>query len=616
MPASVHAGRSSVKLPQMQSSGTGILGVFARNIRRLVSSFREKPAAKLDDYLLEHFMLYHGLVGSSPENQPRFKDVRRNIADALKHKSSSELAIALKLPPLWWEEKLQQIFAEAAPQFADELPSCLLPAGESFELPPESDPLRHPDWRVRANAAKAMAQLQMFDAVPRMVAALNDEDNEQKTAFCHIAYSLSRLQNQQSHQALAAHLYSDEPWFRVDAAGALACWPLAEVDSDLMTAIVEPHALTDYMAIAIVRRHQPTELLRQSDEMMQEGALEVVIGMLQAVQGTFSDDILIEARVHTCLPRLLELSRQEATPRRWRAVGALSAWIIDKVDDITFQDRTASKSKLVTQAREAAGEVSASRITQPLLAWLITNYERPDHGSQLRHAARLAGDIKLVDAAPYIVPLASLHSPALNESIDALASLGQKNTAPHLVQLARQLVDIDERASRTPSKQPVFEDNPAAAKTYWHILRALGSVPDSSAVEYLLTACRDFAADKRQQALSSLIALGQVDDLRQKYDEAIYTHVHEALSDPSPQVRTAALHGVADLKLPGLLPAVLRLAHAPETVVWRQADSTLQTLHAEGFAAPVEQSLTDAVFQERDQFKRQRLKSLLESLRT
>jgi len=600
----------------MQTTKRGILDVFARQVRRVMSAFREKPKVVLDDYLMEHFMLYHGLVGTSPENQPRVKDVRTDIFDALKHGSSAEMCIGLKLPPLWWDDRLNKIFTEAREQRVGNITDCLLPAGGSFELAAESDPLRHPDWRVRANAARVLGQLQIPAAVPRMIAALNDGANDQKAGFCHIAYALSKLQTTPSKEALAAHLRSEEPWFRVDAAGALAFWPLQEVGAELMSAQLDPHALSDYMAVAVAKQHQPTELLTQSSDLLQEGALEVVIGLLQASQGTFSNDILIEARLHTCLPRVLDLARQHGTPRRWRAVHSLCDWIDGDVSDIVYQDRTASTADLRALTSRAREEFAFDKIQPQLLSWLKDHYETLNEGSQLRHAARLAAECQLTDAAPYMVSLAVPRSPAVNEAVDALCALGQSQTAPHLVSLAQQIVDINARTNRELTRQPVFEDNPAAAKTYWHVLKALGCLPGADAEAFLLRASNDFAADKRQQAIASLISLGQHDSSSDAFKRALSERIGSALHDPAAVVRTEAVKGVGVLGEIEHLHAVMKLVHAGETPIWRAAADSLRELHSDGHAAAVEQALTANAAQERNQFRRQRLRSLLESLKS
>ena len=110
----------------MKTSG-GLLGSAIKRLKRLASKFSDKPANKIDEHVLEHLLLYHGLVGSSPENQRDFKDVRADIFSAIDDESSSEIAIALKLPPLWWEDKLQTIISEVPQDKRAAVVACLLP---------------------------------------------------------------------------------------------------------------------------------------------------------------------------------------------------------------------------------------------------------------------------------------------------------------------------------------------------------------------------------------------------------------------------------------------------------------------------------------------------------
>src|SRR5262249_3111817 len=138
----------------MKSKTTGeLFSPLFKFARRIASALKEKPRAALDEYVMEHILLYHGLVGTSPENQRQYRDVRADVIEAIQKNSSVELGIALKLPPLWWEEKLQTILSELEADSRDLAVSTLLPDTGDDELPPAADPLRHDDWRVRANAA-------------------------------------------------------------------------------------------------------------------------------------------------------------------------------------------------------------------------------------------------------------------------------------------------------------------------------------------------------------------------------------------------------------------------------------------------------------------------------
>src|ERR1700691_3612315 len=123
---------------------------------RLASAFHEKPSTEVDDFELEHLLIYHGLVGSSPEDERRYRDVRADILGALKSRSSLNLAIALRLPPLYWESKLKTIFDPIIKTNPLSIVETLLPAIETKAWTKSQDPLRHEDWRGRANAARGL----------------------------------------------------------------------------------------------------------------------------------------------------------------------------------------------------------------------------------------------------------------------------------------------------------------------------------------------------------------------------------------------------------------------------------------------------------------------------
>src|SRR5437870_7557399 len=129
----------------MKPSG-GLLDSLKRQLKRFMSHFADKPTARVEEYVLEHLLLYHGLVGSSPENQRKFLEVRADIAAAVEHHSSRELCIALKLPPLWWEDKLQTIIREVAADNPEAVLRILLPEQLEPEATAQADPLQHEDW--------------------------------------------------------------------------------------------------------------------------------------------------------------------------------------------------------------------------------------------------------------------------------------------------------------------------------------------------------------------------------------------------------------------------------------------------------------------------------------
>src|SRR5271170_3172277 len=206
--------------------------------RLLFSRLREKPEVKVDEYNLEHMLLYHGLVGTSPENQRNFRDVRADIRAAINQRSSLQLGIALKLPPLWWEDKLNSIVAELPENSQAVTLDLLIPDDSDHALNPESNPIKHPDWRVRANAALIVSCLHADRAAIILGGMLSDSTLTGKSAACHVAYALGKLRSHAARLALSEHRQAEDPWLRVDIAGALSLSEFASVAQELSSMLL------------------------------------------------------------------------------------------------------------------------------------------------------------------------------------------------------------------------------------------------------------------------------------------------------------------------------------------------------------------------------------------
>src|SRR6516164_9198128 len=141
---------------------SSILDTLVKRARQAFLALREKAPVTIDESVLEHMLLYHGLIGSGPENQREFRDVRADIIAAINRQSPITLAIALKLPPLWWEDKLKSIFAELYGEtkaVAVRLITQLLTASADQYQDQGISSISKGDWRIRANAAILLALL-------------------------------------------------------------------------------------------------------------------------------------------------------------------------------------------------------------------------------------------------------------------------------------------------------------------------------------------------------------------------------------------------------------------------------------------------------------------------
>src|SRR5262249_10649793 len=417
----------------MKSKTTGeLLSPIFKFARRIASALKDKPRSTLDEYVMEHILLYHGLVGTSPENHRKYRDVRADIIEAIQKNSSVELSIALKLPPLWWEDKLQTIVSELEGDSRNLAVSTLLPDSVDDDVPPAADPLRHDDWRVRANAANLLAFLKVDSAVPRLAAALDDAaTGSTKPAFCHIAYALGRLRRDQATQALLPYLYSDEPWFRVDAARALSLWPADTVIADLMSAMLEDHPLSDYMAVVIAREHPPQRLLRHPDTRVAAGALEMIIGVIAATNQTHPKDTVLETGVLDCWADAFESYRQEPTPRRLRAARSIALWVRDNAP--------LAEGYIVETPpiADALTDLTSASNNDMLLQWLATDpgAGQSEAEGELRHAIHLAGELKVAGALPVLLTRLRPEHPLVDQVIDALGNVGDIKASEPLVKL-------------------------------------------------------------------------------------------------------------------------------------------------------------------------------------
>lgn len=583
----------------------GLFNTIAKRLRKVAFSFREKPQAKVDDYVLEHFLFYHGLVGSSPDNQRSFRDVKQDVYDAIDNGSSLQLGIALKLQPLWWDDKLKTIF-DAAPNQSKAV-ELLLPELEDTSWPNQSDPLGHPDWIVRANAANVLAHLQVHRSDERISRALSDTVDNGSAAFCHIAYALGRLSTERSKEALSQQINTDEHWFRVDVAGALAASTREDIYELLSEALFSDHPLQDYTAVAIARHRKLTQFINSSSAIVQDGGCALVIGLLQASDQTFNAELIEELNLADLLPQIISLADQAPNPLRIRAAMLLAKWIAE-------QNQFSSGNKHQQELDELFKKHSSPETTQLLLKNLnVDNTQNKSLSAcNQRHAIHLIGELRVQEALPELLTMLDKGVGPVDVIVESLEELGDVSATKQLVAMVGRLVDLDDRVSRLASKQPVAEEKDAEAKTYWQILKALGNLPAPNSITLLTTATNDFAPDKRERALTSLISAYEKNSALMS-KTSIQEVLKKGIADQSPGIRVVALDGVARLNVIELLEQVLDAFAAREISVTKQAKAALSELWAQEHSAKIKSEIQARLKKETDEFKRKKLQEFLDS---
>lgn len=583
-----------------------VFAALAGRVRRLTAGLRDKPEVHVDDFVTEHFLLYNGLIGSTPENQREYKEVRNDIVQAINDGSAHVLAIALKLPPLWWEDRLEKIFTEINEVNRDGAIHCLAAPRPLDDITGDTTCLSHTNWQVRSNAARMLALLQAKERVPQLVELLNNSTSVvTRPAFCHVAYSLAKLGTDQARQALSTHLEQEEPWLGVDAAGALSYWNLAAVCADLMRAMLSGNVLDDYMAVAIARRHTVSEILEFNDDDIHEGAAEMVLGLLRALQGTFHAESGLHQQLEDAQDGINGLLNSKPTARRIVAAITLNKWL----ELNSSGAATSNKSFVRDLSNTGHYDVIKTRLKDPDLG-------NAENIGQFKHALALAAQFKLTELSEILVPLLTPEFPALPELMLCIAELGDERGAPVIAEMIEKRIQMDKRCAEPLSAHPVFEADQAESNFYWTALKALGSLPHKASLFILLRAVKDHAPDKREQALLSLQTILLSEELHKNHFQGnLEELLRERTSDPAVSVQVAALGGVAQHRLSSLIPEAIAGVFSKETLVQRKASETLVSLSENGHKAAVQQALEAILTKEQNGAMKNRLNKVLQLIK-
>jgi hypothetical protein len=601
------------------------LGALVKGGRLLFNRLREKPEVTVDEYALEHMLLYHGLVGSSPENQRDFRDVRADILDAIKHRSSVQLAIALRLPPLYWEDKLIKIFSEIPQEARAGVADLLVPDDQGGTLAPNANPIKHDDWRVRANAAIIASYLHSERAATILGGVLADSSSGGRLASCYVAYALGKLKSEEARRELIKNKDVQEAWLRVDIAGALALSEFPDVGRTLAEMLLSETEMPDYLSVAIAKQHRPRLFLDESNQSLQAGGWLLVLGIIDAVQHSFTDALVFDTGVHELITTVSDQALNQKSALPISAALQLIDWakkyranpIKPSPERVSrsFEPASSDLAKLPSEKELASAlaklqsDEIKSAVSDELRELLKKTEIRPPN-AELLFAIRLAGIFTLSDLQDVLLPYLKKDFQLRDAIVEAIGALNQEKGAEALIAFAQTLVDVEIRNTSEKSKQPVAEDNAAAAKTYWSILKALAGIATISSAKFLLAATSDFAPDKRAQALESLtnvLASAPALHLARSIDDVL----KEALSDPAPMMQLAAVAGVAKLNRKGLINEVAQLIDANENTVSKDVFVALGRLCEQGSNAAVASVLAEKLRTTKDVFKRQRIEQFL-----
>ncbi|MCW5824469.1 MAG: HEAT repeat domain-containing protein [Cyanobacteria bacterium TGS_CYA1] len=548
-------------------------------------AFEEKPQIEADDFEMEHFLFYHGLAGTTPLNQRKFKDVKADINLAFNNSSSVQLASALKIPPLWWEEKLRVIFQEHPPESTVSL------------IYPEL--LMHDNWQVRANSSNMLAFIKATDQIDALVESIEDTASNTKAAFVHQIVALAKLAQGQEHQTVEQTIFkyldSSDPWMRVDATSAACHYGQDNSNSlnPLLESLCKPHLLSDYCAVVASRTIKPLALLENSSNDISVAAgASIISGLLHAARGTFGSDCLKDIELNKCLDVMTGLaSRPDFDKKSYFATVSLAILRLShylNVDSKTNYSDDKLRAKICEKTKDTANQ------------------------HEQCNAIILAGELKLKESADNLLSLLQKDFDFVDETIDALGQIEDERAAKPLLALASKLVDLEDRTNKGISAQPLLQDHQSEIKTYWRILQSLENLPSKEVLEFLVKQSADVAPDKRLAALNSMVAVKNA--LKESPMAPVAERLNALVTDPSLDVRTRAVAGIGTLKIKDEIARLAQFTSAKEVSFQRQVFQTLSELARAGHKVEVEAALRQKLKSVMDPHLSRKLTELIDSL--
>ncbi|MCC7531507.1 MAG: hypothetical protein IT342_23595, partial [Candidatus Melainabacteria bacterium] len=319
-----------------------------------------------------------------------------------------------------------------------------------------------------------------------------------------------------------------------------------------------------------------------------------------------------------CFEDVVKLAKEGGSALRLRAALSLIGWIAANRLSIRAGDTVVPDEKVLEETKK-------SLLTDETKRELSAKFSRYEWRKERRGFIKDLEGVCLIEMIGEFkdeAQIAILEELAAQENslyadyaVDALGKIGVASASEKLIQIAKRLVNPQERATKAPSAQPVAEENQQASLTYWHILNALGSLKSDRSFDFLLSAVHDFAPDKRQMALTSLVSVGKSLSLAADKQKAMRQNLMDAFKDPSTQVRQAAIESAAVLGDPSLIEEVAALTNARETSVWKEANRALTTLSQQGHKDKVLTELNKRLQGTSDQSRRDRILKLTKELK-
>ena len=343
----------------------------------------------------------------------------------------------------------------------------------------------------------------------------------------------------------------------------------------------------------------------------------MVLALCSPQHKAFSAEQLLPFELGNCLETVLKLARETSSGLRIRTALFLLDWISANRLSMNTLDKSTPDTKALDEAKN-------SLITEEVKNEISTRFSKHEWKKSSKDIVKdlegicliaLSGEFKNESQIAKLEELASHENYLYADSaIEALGKIGVSTSAEKLIQIAHRLVDKKTRSAKALSAQPVVEESQQKSLTYWHILSAMGNLKTDASFDFLLSAVSDFAPDKREKALASLISVGKELNLSADKKAAMHESLIEAFKDPSNLVKQTAIESAAVLNDAALIEEVATMAQAKETSLWKEAHRTLKSLAKTGHKEAVMAAVKKRIDASGDSTRRERLTKLASEL--
>lgn len=418
-----------------------------------------------------------------------------------------------------------------------------------------------PNPNVRAAAAKAVASIQYTEALPKLLAALRDEEWVCFSALEALATMKDAL-TPESIEAIASLLENPS-----DAVRFAAIEALGNIGSPLSSEAL-------LRRLSVVEGFEKTEIIKSLVQTGLTPDMPIISeALMEMLRDNEWEDKLIALKglaelrhdkaIHTIIDVAgsLDLSEPENEERMFVIKDALRGFgCAEALTDIIADPSIRYRGKAI--AIDVAGDLGCTKVTPHLIALLETNIKdlrrasikalnemKDDEATQAVTQALedYDGDLRkiavtalgrIADRASFATLLKALqieeYKDVMEELVRALIRIDAKGLASHLAEFSREVKEMIGRDATDASiLLPLSRDEELAVRVA--ALSGLGKVHDKQVYARLAEALGDTAAEMRRAAV---ISMGRLN--------CCHDEIKSALTDPDIWVRVYAVEALGN----------------------------------------------------------------------